>query len=169
MAPPSFDMAPSLTASDIPVEGMPVAKEPRDLERYYGTTDLDKIRLNMKTNEGKSALLESVRKNNPDVRDVEKAADQVELNTEQLKKKESFLMKTLKFPIRHPFLTLIGVAGALYGMNALGFKLPAAIEGMLSSVPFEKIKEVLSSTLSLGKGPLTPPGTVNTTFPGVVM
>ncbi|TSC57694.1 MAG: hypothetical protein Greene041619_1029 [Candidatus Peregrinibacteria bacterium Greene0416_19] len=169
------DMAP-LALKDIPVEGLPVVKDTRELADVYGEKDLKLVRAKLQTNEGKAQLLSQIQEKNPGVKDVEKAADQVNLNTEQLQKKEGFLTRMVKYPFRHPYKTAAGVIGVsavvaatLFGLNALGFKLPAIIEGALSAVPLEKVKDIITTIFSLGRGTQVLPPGADLGVPGVTV
>lgn len=137
---------------------VPVFRDQDELREYLGTNkELEEIGVMYKTQDGKQELLALLRKADPSLNgNVEGALEQIDLNREQLEKKESFLKKMLKLPGRalkalgrtmrkHPVLTAIaGLAGfiaLLYFMPTIaptagdyGRKLIEAFKGVLQKV-----------------------------------
>ncbi len=134
---------------------VPVFRDQEELREYLGTNkELEEIGVMYKTQDGKQELLALLRKADPSLNgNVEGALEQIDLNREQLEKKESFLKKMLKLPGRalkalgrtmrkHPVLTAIaGLAGfiaLLYFMPTIaptageyGRKLIESFKGVL--------------------------------------
>src|SRR3989344_3911429 len=115
---------------------IPVFRDREELQRYLGTQkELDEIGVMFRTQDGKKELLALLKKADPALNgNVEGALNQIDLNREQLEKKESFLKKMLKLPARalkalgrtmrkHPVLTALGglaaVIALLYFMPTL--------------------------------------------------
>src|SRR3989344_352459 len=106
---------------------IPVFRDREELQRYLGTQkELDEIGVMYKSQDGKKELLALLKKADPALNgNVEGALNQIDLNREQLEKKEGFLKKMLALPGRalkslgrtmkkHPVLTtLAGLAGLI--------------------------------------------------------
>lgn len=125
---PPTDTAEAPTNGMIMPEGYPYKE--RELAEARLGMQLEEARAKIESVEGRKELIEQLNLNG----DAEQVLDSVDLNLEQLKKKESFFMKMLKLPgrtlkatlgmmKRHPIIT--GIAGVailialLYFMPAL--------------------------------------------------
>jgi hypothetical protein len=137
---------------------VPVFRDEVELQKYLGTQkQLEEIGVMFQTQDGRKELLALLKKADPALNgNVEGALNQIDLNREQLEKKESFLKKMLKMPVRalkalgrtmrrHPILTALGglaaVIALLYFMPALaptageyGRQLIEAFKGVLQKV-----------------------------------
>lgn len=129
-------------------------KDRESLERRFGM-EMERIAELYRTDSGKKQLLEAIRKQDPSLNgNVDAALTQVSSNIDQLKKKESFLTKMLKLPVRavqavgrtmkrHPFLT--AAAGIAAILALLYFTGPLAqTAGQYGTTLVESFKGVLS-------------------------
>ncbi len=121
-------------------DGMPIFKSPEAIQKYLGMEgDLEKIRVMSQTAEGKEELLKKIKEANPEINgEADKALEQIQLNAEQLEKKESFLRKMLKLPgkalssigntiKKHPILS---AAAAIAAIIALLYFMPTLAPGV---------------------------------------
>jgi len=142
---------PDILPGDIPVEGVPIFSESDRLAEYVGK----RIDVQKTAGAEKEQLLQRMKDQSPELNgNVEKALEQVKLNNEQLVKKESFLKKVLKFPVRHPYVTLSAVGAILYFTGAGAFIVSGA-ESMIGNIPDGKIRTVIEGIRKLG-GATTP-------------
>jgi hypothetical protein len=142
---------PNIRPEDIPVEGLPIFSESDRLAEYVG----ERIDIQKTAGDEKEQLLMHMKEQSPQLNgNVEKALEQVKLNNEQLIKKESFLKKVLKFPVRHPYITLAAVASILYFTGAGAF-LASGVESVIGQIPDGKIRTVIEGIRKLG-GATTP-------------
>ncbi len=127
--------------------------------------DLETARTQLASVERRGDLIEEIRSEHPDVNgNGEKALEGLKLNAEELQKKETFLEKVYKFPVRHPFIT--GIA-ALYAAYQFGFKLPGAIERAMSAVPLDKMKNIIQSIGPVGGAVTEGPAGMMPSAPGI--
>ena len=148
-------MAQDLSTTDMPnpleyPEGFPYRSR-ESAETKFGM-ELDKVRTKIQSDEGRRELIQQLNLNG----NADTVLEGIDLNVEQLKKKESFFMKMLKLPGRavksafnvmgrHPFLTSAAVIAIiiaiLYFTPALaptageyGTKLVQAFKGTLAKI-----------------------------------
>ena len=123
-----------------------VFKDREELEQKFGM-ELERIIELYQSDKGRMELLEKMKEEGVHDGNVDAALQIVTQNAEQLQKKESFLTSVAKFPFRHPWITSVA---ALYTAYQFGFSLPAAIEDVLSSVPLQKMKDIIQSIGPVG-------------------
>jgi len=148
---------PQIRAEELPVNGVEVFRDSDRAREYLGIEE--QLAMNdvlQRTGNEKVELLDRIKTRSPEVNgNVEKALEQIKLNVEQLQKKESFLKKTLMFPIRHPFIT---AAAAIGGYALLSSQLPGifaafgALEEKYAGTAIAKAIEYLRSFLPLSVG-----------------
>lgn len=130
-----------IEASELPVEGMPIYGDKENLfERYGFKKGLGETQAHLHSSERREPLLETLQREHPEVNgNASKALESLKLNTEQLKKKESFLKKIAKFPLRHPFITSAGALALSAFISPVGTNIISKLETAAANVPFDKI------------------------------
>ncbi len=154
---------PTRSMPDQPVE-FPVFRTRKEMNEFLegiGYREIDRLATVGRSVEDREILLKKLKEADPSLNgNADALIDHLNLNHQEIERKESWLKKLLKLPGKvlsyiwstikaHPFLTTAAVVGLLY-YTGLGTSLVAQLQGGVSRLPDGALKKAATGILSVG-------------------